>query len=73
MPFNADKCKVMHLGYNPERVYKINNVQVSSTEAEKDLGVWISKDLKSSLHCSNAAKKANQVLGNPWNDGPKLF
>ena len=47
MPFNADKCTVMHLGHkNPEHVYKINNVPVTSTEAEKDLGVWISKDLE---------------------------
>ena len=64
MPFNADKCEVMHIGNNnAEYVYKLNDVEITATEAEKDLGVWTSNDLKSGLHCSNAAKKANQVLG----------
>jgi len=32
-------------------------------ENEKDLGVWISNDLKWSQQCSNAANKAISVLG----------
>ena len=32
-------------------------------ENEKDLGVWISEDLKWSKKCSNAANKAMVVLG----------
>ena len=64
MSSNADKCKVMHIGHNnAEYVYKLNDVEITATEAEKYHGVWTSNDLKSGLHCSNAAKKANQVLG----------
>ena len=30
---------------------------------EKDLGVWISQDLKVSYHCLQAYSKANKLLG----------
>ena len=33
------------------------------TEAEKDVGVMVTSNLKPSVQCANIAKKANMVLG----------
>ena len=64
MPFNLDKCKVMHVGgNNQEHVYQLNNKVIASSGLEKDLGVWTNKDLKCGSQCSKAATKANQMLG----------
>ena len=41
----------------------MNNKELSSDTVEKDIGVFISTNLKSSQQCSEAVKKANQVLG----------
>jgi hypothetical protein len=44
---NDDKCKVMHFGYNnPKFGYSINRTELKVTNAEKDLGVTFSNDLK---------------------------
>ena len=61
MPFNTDKCKVIHTGHGNKE--HLNDVGIVGSDVEKDLGVWMSKDLKSSTQCSNVAKKANQMLG----------
>jgi len=47
MLFNGEKCKVMHMGYNntcPECF--LNGTKLESVSEEKDLGVFISDDLK---------------------------
>ena len=38
-------------------------VNLEETEMEKDLGVWIHKDLKWSQQCRKSASKAMSVLG----------
>ena len=67
LSFNTDKCKVMNLGAVDNGRYFLhdNNKQAEllCCENEKDLGVWISNDLKWSKQCSNAANKAMSVLG----------
>ena len=64
MKFNIEKCKVLHIGNdNAKARYEMNNVQLSSTEKEKDLGVTVSKDLKPSQHCTETIKKANKLVG----------
>ena len=64
MPFNANKCKVMHIGYrNPRSEYSLQGTVIESTEIEKDLGVVISSDLKFSKQCLEAEKKAQRMLG----------
>ena len=64
MPFNLDKCKVMHIGHaNPSANYTLLGSAVSSTELEKDLGVLISSDLKFSKQCIEVEKKAQRLLG----------
>ena len=42
MLFNADKCKVMHLGYNnTEADYKIYDKNLDVIKKERDLGIII--------------------------------
>jgi ribonuclease P/MRP protein subunit RPP40 len=64
MEFNVKKCKVMHFGHhNLGTIYTMNEVDLTETKEEKDLGVLICQDLKVSRQCLTAAKKANQILG----------
>ena len=64
MPFNVEKCKVMHTGHrNPHAQYDLLGGRLESTETEKDLGVVISSDLKFSKQCIEAEKKAQRILG----------
>ena len=42
MPFNEDKCQVMHIGAgNQDFVFHMGGTQLQSTVVEKDLGVYI--------------------------------
>ena len=70
MRLNSNKCKVMHLGrkdiilnYTVEDVISGLRNCIETTKCEKDLGVFISEDLKWSDHVRFAAAKANKVLG----------
>ena len=69
MEFNSKKCKVMHLGRsNPSYTYCMGGYAPGGTileevTQEKDLGVIVSNNLKPSLQCAKAVKKANSVLG----------
>ena len=64
MPFNEDKCHVLHVGRtNSKHQYTMGGIQLEGVGQEKDVGVIISDYLRSSLQCAKAAKKANDVLG----------
>ncbi|CAM5097662.1 unnamed protein product [Natator depressus] len=64
MKFNADKCKVMHIGKNnPNYTYNMMGANVATTNQEKDLGVIVESSLKTSTQCAAAVKKANGMLG----------
>ena len=64
MTFNVEKCKVLHVGRrNKKFEYRMGDVVLSQTTVEKDLGVWMSGDLKSAYQCEKAAKLANAALG----------
>ena len=64
MLFNVGKCKLMHLGANIHHVkYSMNGLELEVTDKEKDVGVYIQSSLKPSVQVAEAAKKANQVLG----------
>ena len=64
MPFNIDKCKVMHLGgNNGENSYVMGGKMLEKVEEEKDLGVIFSKKFKGGRQCLQAANKGYQVLG----------
>jgi len=64
MEFNVAKCKVMHAGTrNPGFEYKMAGQTLSETEAEKDIGVKVQRNLKPAAQCAEAARVAQAVLG----------
>ena len=66
--FNAEKCKVMHLG-KPQAEFKYmmmkddRPVELGTTILEKDLGVHLDPSLTFSTHCEQQVNKANRLLG----------
>ena len=64
MFFNADKCKVMHVGYhNRNASFELNGQSIQQVISEKDLGVHLVSSLKPSKQCAEAARKGNWILG----------
>ena len=67
--FNADKCKVMHVGINNQRFYytmKLNytkTINIVKYEEEKDLGVIFDCKLSFDVHIQSAISKANKIVG----------
>jgi len=64
MMFNTSKCKAVHFGkkeLNNADYYMSDQRRTTVTE-EKDLGVVISSDMKSSQHCNQAYSKASTML-----------
>ena len=54
----------MHFGDNNDKhKYYMNGIELEESLCEKDVGVFVSHDLKPSIHCTRAANKANTVLG----------
>ena len=60
----VDKCKAMHIGsQNKQFSYMMKGHQLDVVTTEKDLGVFISSNLKVAEHCHDAYCKANKMLG----------
>ena len=60
MRSNADKCKIMHFGYNNTMTnYELNDKNLEVTKEECDLGVIMQNDLKCRLQCIKAVNTAN--------------
>ena len=63
MVFNVGKCKDMHVGNcEDSRTYYMEDKELSVVSCEKDLGVWISADMKCSKQSMYACNKAMKVL-----------
>ena len=64
MTFNAEKCRVVHVGRNSRRTeYVMDGIKVGQATEERDVGVWIEASWKPSRQCAAAAKAANFALG----------
>lgn len=64
MDFNTKKCKIMHVGRNnPGYKYTMNGEELTEVEAERDVGICITQNLKPSKHVNEAVGKAREVLG----------
>ena len=66
--FNATKCKVMHLGrenihFQYHMTYYSEQITLEETSVEKDLGVYVDKDLNINYHIQQGIAKANKLLG----------
>ncbi len=58
-----EKCLVLHLGKNNPKIdLSVNGIAIPAVSETKDLGVFISSDLKFSLHCSKISSKALQKV-----------
>jgi len=66
LQFNLDKCNVMHIGHCMATQYVMEqdgqSWNLSEVTEEKDLGVIVSSNLKVSRQCSEAVRKASNVL-----------
>ena len=64
LSFNVAKCKTMHIGHsNPRNDSQLQGITLEKSDLEKDLGVFLSSDLKSSAHVAKIAAKANARVG----------
>ena len=66
LKFNADKCKVMHIGHSIDTKYYMGDTSATKelqvVNEERDLGVIITSDLKSSSQCLKSAATARRVI-----------
>lgn len=65
---NSKKCHVLHFGKkNPQTHYHLTdpggNVPLAVSSVERDLGVYISNNLKWEVQCDKVVAKANRMLG----------
>ena len=64
LPFNATKCKIMHMGnMNQQYTYNMDGHALEFIREEKDLGVTVDADLKFHSHTTRVVNKANRILG----------
>jgi ribonuclease P/MRP protein subunit RPP40 len=67
LKFNAEKCMVMHIGQPRGTKYYMTEgsakKELESVQEERDLGVIITSDLKSSRQCIKAAATARRIIG----------
>ena len=64
LPFNQEKCKLMHLGSSNEHfTYQMKGSTLAQVHTEKDLGLVIDEDLKFHEQVAAAVGRANRVLG----------
>jgi len=65
--FNPNKCKVMHIRHQFPTKYTIRQDDkdwtLQEAQEERDLGIITTADFKVSRQCTEAASKANKVLG----------
>ena len=63
LPFNAPKCKVMHLGRcSPEQAYSFDGGEIQMVMVERDLGVLVGAQLKFQEQAAAVIPKASQML-----------
>ena len=64
LPLNADKCVHMHIGKeNTVNAFHIGGVLLPLTDCERDLGVFVSNNLKTSRHTEKVCASARGILG----------
>ena len=63
--FKSGKCKILHVGkYNPGLKYFMYGRELQCTEVEKDLGLFIDKDLKFEQHMNENSRHDRTLHSN---------
>jgi hypothetical protein len=63
--FHPEKCKKLHVGRPgecPDRTYSLMGTILQECDVEKDIGVYVDKDLSFDKHISEKVKKANSMF-----------
>jgi hypothetical protein len=64
LPFNVDKCKVLHFNKkNPKNCYTMAGKQIGTFEEEKDIGVTFESKFNFKKHIRTMISKANSRVG----------
>jgi len=64
----VQKCGVLHIGdNNPEHAYSLLDKELPIENCFRDLGVYVSSDLKVASQCFEISKKANRVTNMLFN------
>jgi len=67
LKFSTDKCKIMHIGHYIDTKYYMNDgsekKELQSVRQERDLGVIVTSNLKSTSQCVQSASTARRVIG----------
>ncbi|CAH8429665.1 unnamed protein product [Dicrocoelium dendriticum] len=63
VPFNVNKCRVVHIRHRQVYVYKLGAHDLKTTTQERDLGVLVQEDLGCSKQSDSASKRGNQHVG----------
>ena len=62
-----DKCHVMHTDRKSKAKYYLEkdnkHWELAESEVERDLGIWVSNDLKWETQCKKVAVQAMSILG----------
>ena len=66
LQFNKEKCKILHIGKkNPKNKYFIGpeqeKIELTETELEKDLGIFVDPNLDFKKHIKTIVKKASYL------------
>lgn len=63
LPLSLNKCSTFHIGErNPNLLYSLAGQTMQDVDFIRDLGVWFSNNLKSTLHCNKIASLAFRRL-----------
>ena len=64
--FNPSKCSLLRFSHKrtvSDYCYHLNLVPIKCAVSQNDLGIFVSNDLKWSLHVTNCISRANRMLG----------
>ena len=62
LKLSIEKCSTLHIARNPMQTrYTIDNFELTTVQQAKDLGIYITSNLKPSLHCQKIAAEAFKI------------